>query len=80
MIFHVVAMPQTLTTKAFSMCGFTQKTIRFCWMMKSLGHKVFLYGGEINDAVCDEHIVCFIEEVNYGKFKTLRFSVLGQKS
>jgi len=62
MIFHVVAMPQTLTTKAFSMCGFTQKTIRFCWMMKSLGHKVFLYGGEINDAVCDEHIVCFSEE------------------
>ena len=44
------------------MCGFTQKTIRFCWMMKSLGHKVFLYGGEFNDAVCDEHIICFREE------------------
>lgn len=62
MRFHVVAMPQSLTTKSFSMCGFSQKTIRFCWMMKALGHKVFLYAGTENEAVCDEHIISFTEE------------------
>ena len=62
MTFHVVGMPQSLTTKAYSMCGFSQKTIRFCWMMKALGHKVYLYAGTENEAVCDEHIVCFTEE------------------
>ncbi len=61
MTFHVVAMPQTLTTRHFSMCGFTQKTINFCGMMKALGNKVFLYGGSENEAVCDEHVICFTE-------------------
>jgi len=49
-------MPQCDTTKEFPLCGFTQKTIRFCWMMKSLGHTVFLYGGPNNEAECDEFI------------------------
>ena len=62
MRFHVVALPQSNTTRAYSMCGFSQKTIRFCWMMKSLGHDVFLYGGPENQAVCNEHIVCINEE------------------
>lgn len=62
MRFHVVALPQSNTTRAYSMCGFSQKTIRFCWMMKSLGHKVFLYGGPENEAVCDEHIPCISAE------------------
>lgn len=44
------------------MCGFSQKTIRFCWMMKQMGHKVFLYSGPENEAVCDEHIVVSTEE------------------
>lgn len=58
MRFHVVALPQSGTTKGYSLCGFSQKTMRFCWMMKDLGHKVFLYGPEENEAECDEHIVC----------------------
>lgn len=62
MRFHVVALPQSNTTPAYSMCGFSQKTIRFCWMMKTLGHSVFLYGGPENTAVCDEHIVCISAE------------------
>jgi len=55
-------MPQSFTTRDFSVCGFSQKTIRFCWMMKTLGHKVFLYSGPHNQAVCDEHIVISTEE------------------
>lgn len=38
------------------MCGFSQKTIKFCAMMKSLGHTVFLYGGPKTEALCDEYI------------------------
>lgn len=55
-------MPQSFTTRDFSVCGFSQKTIRFCWMMKTLGHKVFLYSGPHNQAICDEHIVISTEE------------------
>lgn len=62
MRFHVVGLPQSCTTKAWSLCGFSQKTMRFCWMLKSLGHTVNLYAGEKNDAPCDEHVVCFTME------------------
>jgi glycosyltransferase involved in cell wall biosynthesis len=55
-------MPQSFTTRAYSACGFSQKTIRFCWMMKSLGHTVFLYSGPDNEAVCDEHVVISTED------------------
>lgn len=55
-------MPQSFTTRDFSVCGFSQKTIRFCWMMKALGHTVFLYSGPHNQAVCDEHVVISTEE------------------
>ena len=30
--------------------------------MKNLGHTVYLYGGEYNEAPCDEHIKCISEE------------------
>jgi glycosyltransferase involved in cell wall biosynthesis len=32
-------------------------------MMKERGHEVFLYAGEENDAPCDEHIMCLIDEL-----------------
>lgn len=55
-------MPQSFTTRDYSSCGFSQKTIRFCWMMKTLGHTVFLYSGPHNQALCDEHVVVSTEE------------------
>lgn len=58
MRFHVAALPHTNTTKAYSSCAYTGKVIRFCQMMKSLGHTVFLYGGKENEAPCDEFIPC----------------------
>lgn len=58
MRFHVVSLPHTQTTEAFTACAFTEKVRKFCIMMKMKGHEVFLYAGEFNDAPCDEHICC----------------------
>jgi len=54
--FHVIGMPHTQTTAEYVACAYTQKVIKFCSMMKSLGHEVFLYASEDNEAPCDELI------------------------
>jgi glycosyltransferase involved in cell wall biosynthesis len=56
MRFHVVNMPHTQTTKHYSPCAYTQKVRRFCDMMTGLGHEVFLYASEENEAACAELI------------------------
>ncbi|MFL5309497.1 MAG: glycosyltransferase [Myxococcales bacterium] len=57
MRFHVVAPGHTQTTWSSSSCPFTSNAMKFCWMMKSLGHSVWLYAGPgENEAPCDEHI------------------------
>lgn len=61
MRFHVASLPHTHTTAAFPSCAFTQKVVRFCQMMKALGHHVILYSGEQNEAPCDEHVACISE-------------------
>jgi len=61
MRFHVVALPHTNTTGEFPACAFNEKVRKFCVMMKMLGHTVYLYAGEHNEAPCDEHIVCISE-------------------
>lgn len=60
--FHVVGLPHTHTTADFPACAFTQKVVRFCRMMKALGHHVYLYAGEKNEAPCDLHLPCIAEE------------------
>jgi glycosyltransferase involved in cell wall biosynthesis len=60
--FHVVGVANTQTTKAYSWHPYTQKVRKFCDMMMSLGHEVFLYAGEFNEAACTEHVVCITEE------------------
>ena len=62
MRFHVVALPHTQVTKAFSGCAYTEKVRRFCDMMKSRGHTVFLYAGEETESNVDELITCITEE------------------
>ena len=61
MRFHVVALPHTNTTKDFAGCAYTEKVRRFCNMMKGLGHTVYLYAGEENEANVDELIPCITE-------------------
>ena len=62
MRFHVVSLPHTQTTKEYVNCAFTEKVRRFCLMMKDLGHEVYLYAGEENEAPCDELITCISDQ------------------
>jgi len=62
MRFHVASLPHTHTSAAFPSCAFTQKVVRFCKMMTDLGHEVFLYSGEENEAPCTEHVPCISEK------------------
>lgn len=62
MRFHAVGLPHTHTTDAYSSCAYTSKVRNFCRMMKSvMGHQVFLYAGDENEAPCDEHVSCISE-------------------
>jgi hypothetical protein len=63
MRFHLVSLPHTNTTDAFSSCAYTEKVRKFAIMMMNLGHEVFLYAGEQNEAPCTEHIICIDEEL-----------------
>lgn len=56
MRFHIVSLPHTQTTTKYSWCAYTEKVRKFCNMMMSLGHEVFLYAGEHNEANCTEHV------------------------
>jgi glycosyltransferase involved in cell wall biosynthesis len=56
MIFHVIGLPHTITSKKYCSCAYTQKVLNFCKMMKSLGHTIYHYGGEESTVECDEHI------------------------
>jgi glycosyltransferase involved in cell wall biosynthesis len=61
MRFHVVSLPHTQTTLEYSACAFTEKVRKFCVMMTDLGHEVFLYAGDQNEAPCTEHVACISE-------------------
>lgn len=63
MRFHVVSLPHTQTTLDYTSCAFTEKVRRFAMMMKRLNHTVYLYSGEFNTVVVDEHIPCITEEM-----------------
>lgn len=52
--FHLLALPNVQTTRAYSLCGFCTATINFAKLLKSLGHHVTLYASEENEAPCDE--------------------------
>lgn len=59
---HLLALPNTQTTREYSLDGFSQMTIRFARMMKDLGHTVYLYASEENEAPCDELITVITKE------------------
>ncbi len=56
MTFHVLSLPHTQTTLDYEACAYTSKVRKFCNMMKSLGHTVYLYASEENEAQVDELI------------------------
>lgn len=55
--FHVVNLPHTQTTSEYTHCAYTQKVRKFCNMMTDLGHDVYLYGSEDNEARVKENII-----------------------
>lgn len=62
MRLHVPSLPWTQTTPAYLSCAYTQKVVKFCRMMMSLGHEVILYAGVDNEAPCTEHHVVVPED------------------
>ncbi len=62
MIFHITSLPHTQTTKDYVWCAYTAKVVRFCNMMTSLGHEVYLYGGTENEAKVTEFITVVTDD------------------
>jgi hypothetical protein len=56
MRLHLLALPHTITTDAFSHCAFTGKIKRFSPMMRSVGFEVFHYGVEGAESGADREI------------------------
>lgn len=55
---HLVSLPHTQTTKAYSACAYTQKVRKFADMMTARGHEVMLYAGTQNEANVTEFVSC----------------------
>jgi glycosyltransferase involved in cell wall biosynthesis len=60
--FHVVGLPHTQTTKAYSWSAFTEKARKFATMMAERGHEVYLYASEENEARCTELVTCITRD------------------
>lgn len=80
MRFHVVSLPHTQVTKEYVGCAFTEKVRRFCIMMTDLGHEVYLYAGDQNEAPVTELVTCISEEqrsdaVKGGHYSTASFDI-----
>lgn len=57
------------------MCAYTQKVIKFCNMMKSLGHEVILYAGDKNEANVDELVTVAKHPLPPEKYTEMPFDV-----
>lgn len=56
MRIHLLSLPHYQTTWAYDLDGFNVMGIRFATLLKKLGHTVYFYASEENDAPCDELI------------------------
>ncbi len=73
---HLLGTPNGQTTRDYALDGFIQRTILFARLLKRLGHEVWLYASEENDAPCDKLIRCitkaqqaaFLGETPYQSF------------
>lgn len=61
MRFHLLNLPNTMTTGSYCLDGFAIANMRMARLLKRLGHHVIIYGGEENEAPCDEH-VCVVKK------------------
>lgn len=56
MRIHIIGFPHTETTRVYEWCAYTSKARRLATMLHSLGHEVYLYAGQENEAACTEHV------------------------
>lgn len=56
MRLHVVSLPHTQTTRAYSWCAYTEKVRKLGGMLHAYDHEMVLYAGPENEAVCAEHV------------------------
>lgn len=59
--FHIPALPHTKTNRDYMHCAYSQKILKFCQMMTSLGHEVFHYGAE-GSQIDGEHITVITDK------------------
>jgi glycosyltransferase involved in cell wall biosynthesis len=52
--FHVPALPHVRASQ--TECGYTNKTLKLCAMLRSLGHEVYYYGVEGAEVDCTENV------------------------
>jgi glycosyltransferase involved in cell wall biosynthesis len=69
---HILGLPHTITTNAFSHCAFTGKVLRFSPMMRSRGFEVFHYGVETSESRADKQI----DLLSLGEWRDLRVKSL----
>lgn len=62
MRFHLLMLPNTESTSAYCLDGFNTLGMRMARLLKGLGHEVIIYGGERNEAPCDEHVCVVTNE------------------
>ena len=56
MKIHVLGVPHTQSSKAFSTCAFTQKVVKLCAMMHRRGHEVIHYGVTGSEVECTHNV------------------------
>lgn len=66
--FHVINLPHTQTTAEYTHCAYTQKVRKFCNMMTDLGHDVYLYASEENEARVKELVTVISKEKQFEFF------------
>lgn len=59
---HLLALPNTQTTKDYSLCGFCSATRNFARMLHELGHEVILYASEECDVPYSELVTVITRE------------------
>jgi len=68
MRFHVLGMPHTKTIDWWGTCAYTQKVLKLCSMLHSLGHEVFHYGTQGSQVECTKHITVMSSKKHKANF------------